>query len=634
MSGIAGVVQVDKQPVADELINDLLDLMAHRGPDGKGLCSSPGVGLGHRMLRTTPESRHDVLPLRSASDRFILTADARIDNRAELLTKLNVNCRAPSAVGDGQLILAAYERWGRLCLDHLVGAFALAIWDERERVLFCARDHFGIRPFYFHWLPGRRLVFASELRPLFRVPGTPRRVNESRVADFLLDLENDKTATYYQDIFRLPPGHWLEIRDGRLSLSCYWSPDATHELRLSSDREYADAFRDLFMQAVRDHMRCSRPWGVCLSGGLDSTSVACVARKLLAENGGKPLHCVCIYYDTAPEGDEREFFQAVIEQGGITPHYLRADGVKPLDNLLPLLECYDGPINNPHFTLGWSVWQEIRRQNLDVLMDGTDGDVTVSYAFVYLQELARQGRWLNLFQESLGLARSFFGGNTSPFSVMWHLALKPLLPRVPRLGPVRWWETAQTRCINGPIIRAEFARRMHLRRRLADVDRRERTLRTSRVYHCEEVTHGVVVASLENCNKLCSAFGIEPRHPFFDKRLIEFCISLPREQRVCDGWTRMIVRRALADLLPEKVLHRGGKWGPGQYFARRLWLLDRPRLEEALTAQAPLIEPYIGAAEVRAVFRRFAARPTVDDAYRLWNAMSLGAWLQFSGVSI
>jgi asparagine synthase (glutamine-hydrolysing) len=263
-----------------------------------------------------------------------------------------------------------------------------------------------------------------------------------------------------------------------------------------------------------------------------------------------------------------------------------------------------------------------------------DGDVTVSYAFVYLQELARRGRWLTLFRESLGLARSFFGGNTSPFSVMWRLGVKPLLPPGAWLVPVRRWGKPRIRCVSGPIIRPEFARRMHLVQRLEEFDRRERTLRTSKAYHCEEVTHGVIVASLENSNKLCSAFGIEPRHPFFDKRLIEFCIALPREQRICDGWTRMVVRRALADLLPEKVLYRGGKWGPSQYFAHRLLRLDRPRLEEALTAQAPRVEPYIDVAAVRAVFRRYVAHPTVDDAYRLWNVINLGAWLQVSGVSV
>jgi asparagine synthase (glutamine-hydrolysing) len=133
---------------------------------------------------------------------------------------------------------------------------------------------------------------------------------------------------------------------------------------------------------------------------------------------------------------------------------------------------------------------------------------------------------------------------------------------------------------------------------------------------------------------MCSAFGIEPRHPFFDKRLIEFCIALPREQKICDGWTRMIVRRALADLLPAKVLHRGGKWGPSRYFAPRLLRLDRDRLGEALTTYLPAAEPYLDTEKVMTIFERSAAEPTVQDAFRLWHAINLGAWLQVSGVRV
>jgi asparagine synthase (glutamine-hydrolysing) len=645
MSGIVGVLRVDEEVFEEASIVRMLDRMAHRGPDGAGRWVSGRVGLGHQSLRSTPESRNEILPFRDASRGLVLTADAKIDNRDELIPKVGVACppappvssadNGKPAISDTHLICAAYRRWGRQCLDHLEGSFAFAIWDEREQVLFCARDHFGVRPFYYHWLPARRFAFASEIRPLLELSDTPRRVNESRVADFLLNLETDRIATYYRGILRLPPSHWIEVRHGRLTIACYWSPDSSRALHLASDREYADAFRERFEAAVRKDMRSSRRWAVCLSGGLDSSSVACVSRKMLAEKEGTPLNCVCIEYDTAPGGDEREYYNAVVEQGGIVPHYFSADRVKPLDNFMPLLECYDGPIDNPHFTLGWSAWQDMSQSGFRVLLDGIDGDVTVSYAFVYLQELARRGDWLTLFFEALGLARNFYGANTSPFSVMWQLGLKRLLPQLPRLPIMPWWGRPPRRgYVNGPIIRPAYARRMDLADRMNQFERHERSLRTSKSYHCEEVTHGVIVASLENTNKICSVFGIEPRHPFFDKRLIEFCIALPREQRIRDGWTRVIVRRALADLLPAKVLYRGGKWGPSLYFARRLLQLDRDRLQEALSAYLPSVEPYLDTARVRRIFEQSASVATVDDGFRLWNAINLGAWLQVSDVSV
>jgi asparagine synthase (glutamine-hydrolysing) len=640
MSGIVGVLRVDEAVFSEASLDRMLVRMSHRGPDGAGLWISGRVGLGHQSFRSTPESRDEILPYRDASLRLVLTADAKLDNRNELISSLcPALAAAPPVVSSGitqlpitdsHLICAAYRRWGRQCLDHLEGAFAFALWDEREQVLLCARDHFGVRPFYYDWLPGHRFAFASEIRPLLELPDTRRQLNESRIADFLLEFEDDRVETYYQGIRRLPPSHCIEVRDGRLTITCYWSPDPVHELHLGSDREYSDAFRERFEAAVRKDMRSSRPWAVALSGGIDSSSVACVSRGVLAITDEVPLNCFCIHYDSAPGGDEREYYEAVLQQGGIVPHYLSADRVKPLDNFRPLLECYDGPIDNPHFTLGWSAWEQMRQSGFRVLLDGVDGDVTVSYAFVYLQELARRGSWLSMFREALGLSRNFFGGNISPFSIMWEHGLQPLLPRLSALS----WEQRRRRFVNGPIIRSAFGRRMDLAGRIDRFEHRERSLRSARAYHCDEVTHGVIVAALEKTNKICSALGIEPRHPFFDKRLVEFCIALPREQRTRDGWTRMIVRRALADLLPAKVLYRGGKWAPSRYFAPRLLQLDRDRLRQALATCLPAVEPYFDTDAVRTIFERSAAQPGTDDAFRLWNVIALGAWLQDSALSV
>ena len=336
-----------------------------------------------------------------------------------------------------------------------------------------------------------------------------------------------------------------------------------------------------------------------------------------------------MHYDTAPGGDEREYYDAVLEQGSVVPQYFSADRVKPLDNFQALLEHHDGPIDNPHFALGWSAWTQVRQSGFQVLLDGIDGDVTVSYAPVYLQKLARNGHGLRLFREALGLSRNLFGGKTSPFSLMWRYGFNPLLPH---WAPT--WKNSRARFLNGSMITSAVARRLDLGGRIEQVERHQRSLRTARAYHCDEITHGVVVASLEKTNKLCSVLGIEPRHPFFDKRLIEFCIALPREQRVHDGWTRMILRRALADLLPVKVLHRGGKWGPSNYFAPRLLKLDRDRLRDALKSTLPAAEAYFDGSQVGAILDRSASRPTADDAFRLWNVIALGAWLQGLGVSV
>ena len=270
MSGIAGGLRVDDAMFSEEAMGRMLSRMPHRGPDGAGIWNDGRVALGSQLFRTTPEAQFEVLPYRNASLRLVLTADAKLDHREELILSLKDVLRDAtpdfsrhprSDFTDSELIAAAYRHWGRQCLDYLEGSFAFAIWDEKEQVLFCARDHFGVRPFYYHWLPGRRFAFASEVGPLLALPDTPERLNESRVADFMLDFEDDRTATYYQNILRLPPSHFIEVRDGRPTLACYWSPDPERELHLASDREYADAFREHFEAAVSKDMRSGVPLG-------------------------------------------------------------------------------------------------------------------------------------------------------------------------------------------------------------------------------------------------------------------------------------------------------------------------------------------------------------------------------------
>jgi asparagine synthase (glutamine-hydrolysing) len=161
----------------------MVDILAHRGPDGAGAWSEESVGLGHRMLHTTPESLNEKLSLVDDRRGLVLTADARLDNRDELITALGFGGRPCEELTDSELILGAYKRWGERCPERLLGDFAFAIWDRRRQELFCARDHIGVKPFYYH-RAGKLFVFASEIKALLCVPEVPRRLNEVRVAPF------------------------------------------------------------------------------------------------------------------------------------------------------------------------------------------------------------------------------------------------------------------------------------------------------------------------------------------------------------------------------------------------------------------------------------------------------------------
>ena len=285
MSAIAGIFYLDNRPVDCADLGRMLDTLAHRGPDGADVWFEESVGLGHRMLWITPESLLEKLPLVNQTDDFVITADARIDNRDELIAALGLSDRPTEKITDSQLILAAYEQWGKKCPEYLLGDFAFAIWDGYQQQLFCARDHFGVKPFYYYYRSNQSFIFASEMKALLCLPEVPRQVNEVRIADFLALMMEDKAITTYQDLLRLPPAHSILVSQEGIRLWSYWSLDPGRELRLESDEAYAEAFRDIFTEAVRCRLRTAFPIGSQLSGGLDSSSVTCMAWKLLAQAG-------------------------------------------------------------------------------------------------------------------------------------------------------------------------------------------------------------------------------------------------------------------------------------------------------------------------------------------------------------
>jgi asparagine synthase (glutamine-hydrolysing) len=236
VSAIAGIFFLDGRPVDRPVLERMVGSIAHRGPDGEGTWSEGPVGLGHRMLWTTPESLHEELPLVRKSGDLVLTADVRLDNRDELISALGIASRPRQEIGDGELILGAYKKWGERCPEELLGDFAFAIWDQQRQKLFCARDHMGVKPFYY-FRSGRIFVFASEIKALLCVAEVPRRLNEVRVADYLVGSFEDKTITFYQEILRLPPAHSMSVSREKASERPYWALDPSREVRLSSDQE-------------------------------------------------------------------------------------------------------------------------------------------------------------------------------------------------------------------------------------------------------------------------------------------------------------------------------------------------------------------------------------------------------------
>ena len=416
MSAIAGVLELNGKPVASQLISRMLAAVPSRCRDGVGVWCEDDIGLGHGSLLTKTEPPSYNIPVTRGD--LVLTFDARIDNSEDLCATLGLGAKAADAV----LILDAYRRWGEDCPAYLLGDFAFAIWDKSRRALFCARDHFGVKPFYFYE-DDERFIFASEIKSLFAVDCVGRAINEPQIADFLIGLSTDEAATLYQKIRRLPPAHTLSVTADRRAVRRFWrltpNPPANQDDR-------AAQFRELFSSAVRCRLKDVSQPAAMLSGGLDSSAITCFAARILRSGADNPLPTFSLVFDGTPSLNERPYIEAVLAQGHFRPTFIASDDYPVFADLADFLEEQQGVVLAPALPLSRQLYYSAANAGARVLLNGHGGDEVVSYGYGRLQELARAGHWLALGREIRALAKD---AGQSPLPMLW-----PYLRRYTKLA--------------------------------------------------------------------------------------------------------------------------------------------------------------------------------------------------------
>jgi asparagine synthase (glutamine-hydrolysing) len=624
MSAIAGIFRTDGRPVDRREIDRMAVALAHRGSNGGPPWCRDSIALAQRAVWTTPEAVGEAQPVRVGGS--VIVADARLDNRQELVEALGV--AGAGALGDAALILHAYLRWGEACATRLIGDFAFAIWDGRERRLFCARDHVGVKPLYYHH-GTTALLFASEIKALFTSPLTPYALDRQRVADYLVARFDDEAATFYKDIQRLPAGHTLTAWQGGGRIYRYWSLDRDRELTLGSDAAYAEAFRECFTKAVRCRLRSHGVVGSLLSGGLDSSSIVATARDIRTAGGDGPLDTFTAIFPGLSGADlrgidERGFVEAVVGQGGVRSHYMRGDVLSPLGDADRALWHLDEPFAAPNLYLHWGLYRTACDHGVTTLLDGIDGDTTVSHGLERLPALARSGKAATLVRELRALSRRYRVGMGS---VLWQYALRPLVPE----AAAHWMRRVRRQgapCLAQSVIRPDFARQTAVAERAQTRDR-SRAVDTGspRAAHWRAMTSGLIPYTLELADKAAAAFGVEPRYPFFDRRLMELCLGLPVDQKLRDGWTRSIMRRAMDGLLPDRVRWRAGKANLAPNFRQRLMQRDGRVIRDVLDRPGSLDE-FVDIPALRRAYDRCLTQATDADTVTVFTTSVLGLWLE------
>ncbi len=648
MSGIAGIWRLDGQPAASERVRCMTDAIAHRGPDGVGHWVEGAVGLGHVMFRTVPEAEGETQPLVSEDGRVVLVMDGRVDNREEMIRALGL----PSSFlhhPDSALVLAGYRRWGADVLEHLLGDYALAVWDAREQRLLLARDHFGIRPLYYVHRPGRFFAFASEIKALRAAGFDVGAVNEHKIAEFLLiPVRLEPEMTFFKEVRAVPPAHALTIEAGSDARSrAYWSLDPTREIRFRTDEAYVEQFREHFEEAVRCRLRSRAPVGSMLSGGLDSTSIACVAAGQLAERG-EPLHTYSAVFDSIPSCNERPFVEAALRDypGVMKPVFFDADTSGPLAHNAELTWHLERPNEGINAYMSWPLHQKAREQGVRVVLDGFDGDTTVSHGTGYLYELLWSRRWIRLWREVRLMVLEMGGKerHARRAYLKWlkqYVRFRPGMARV--LAALGRGEAAMSDALQFSAMGTAWtgnAWRRYFTPSFVDAVAPHGTrpegpeaYRTERANHYARLTRPIMAYGARLIDAQAVAAGIEVRMPFFDVRLVEYCLALPGNLKRRDGWGRWIMRRAMDGILPPEVQWRHGKANLAPGYIRSLTEDEDETLRQYADAftKGGLLADYLDGAAVGRLARQMAGGTLVapkSEAERmvLWRALALAQW--------
>jgi asparagine synthase (glutamine-hydrolysing) len=660
VSAICGLFHLDGRPPSDA-IGAMSAALAHRGVDGSGIWVDDRIGLAHRMFHTTHESIGEHQPVVLPERQLVLVADARIDNREELRRALGIPAR--NTMSDSDIVLAAYARWGEACVPRLLGDFAFALWDGAARSLFCARDPMGVKPFYYFASP-RVFAFASEIKALLTVPGVEPPIDPEQVALFLDWHHEDRAATIYRGVLRLPAAHTLRVTSQGARLSRYWDVANASEVRFATDDEYIEAFRSHFASAVHARMRCAHPIGATLSGGLDSSAIVCMSRKLRRDSDA-PLHTFSIVFPDLPERelrmiDERRFVEAVVRTGGVEPHFVRGDTLSPMRDARRMLWHLDEPYSTPNLYLHCGLFEAAQSSSVRVLLDGFDGDSVVSHGVGRLSGLARTRQWELLDDE----IRAFSAHHGKSPALALHQFVLPQLALLARRGrPLPWLRMARELArrfglsrreialrfgvlplmpaglrrvsrmlkrdltVDGGILRPDLARGLQRHRRAAE--REQWRSLSEREEHVRGLSHPLFQLTLEIADKAAASYGVEPRYPFFDRRLIEFCVGLPESQKFDGGWPRLLFRRAMEGILPPEIQWRASKANLGPNFHRRFRAIDLANREAF--DNGPLA-PYVQVDNLSELLRRYRGaaerQQTTADATLLFRAAILEMWLE------
>jgi len=545
MSGICGIVRFDGKEVLKEDIQKMLDAMQNRGKDEENIVIKNNVGFGHKQLWTTQESTFEFQPL--ILDNLIITADARMDNRDKLFEQLGIDQNTSDNVTDIDLILWSYQKWGEECSKYFIGDFAFSIWDTERQQLFAARDYMGIKP-YFYCLDQAMFVFASEVAPINEILNEKKKINLLELKTFYKFGSIGCEQTFYEEIYRLKAFHYLLLKDNQVNITRFWFPETIKINYKLSLEEAKSRFRDIFLCSVRSKLRSITPVASELSGGLDSSSVTAVAAHLSEKNNVRPFS----QYFGDMLCDEKDYSEAVVKKYGMDPLYINADKLDygklgSIDNWNSLNPEYPGRGN---FVSNIYELELLKKNKIRVLLTGHGGDHLMTGNGLSFKDYFFSAQFKAMREE---LKDNRYSPKFLARQLLWMLPsmVRKFIRKVMHKTIEPFYQTI---CADNFFLKND----------------------TYQFYEINAYAGIHYQFWIDyNPNKVAGRYDIEVRHPFFDKRLFEFMLTVPNFYKKKGKITKYLLKEAMKDFLPDKIYHRNDKVEFSEIVAQQYMSLEQ-----------------------------------------------------------
>lgn len=607
MCGLAGIFNLAGQQINIQYLRDMTAVLEHRGPDDYGIWNEGSIGLGHQRLSILDLSSAGHQPMSNERGDLHLVYNGEIYNYIELREELQARGHYFKSQSDTEVVLAAYEEYGIDCLKRFNGMWAFALWDSRQELLFCARDRFGIKPFFYS-LHQNQFVFASEAKALLSQYPELAQPNACSIYHYLTTgISEHSEQTFFQNIYHLNAGHYVIVRPGAthiLQESYWYLPEEIFE---TQDHSPAMTFRNLLTDSIHLRLRSDVPIGTCLSGGLDSSSLVCLAKSIIEKEPQSQYqqHTFSSCFDVKAF-DERFFIEKVLQATDAHSHYIFPDAERLESVLNHLLYHQDEPFGSLSIFAQYCVMEKVNQNGIKVLLDGQGADESLAgygYDGLLWADLLRK-RQLGALSGEMQVAsfRSFL-----------KRFLKMLMPSLAfkrnYQANIDWLDSDFVKTYQTQPLILQKPFKSHLKNQLFNLFQ----LRLPSLLRYED--------------RNSMAFSIESRLPFLDYRLVTFAFSLGEDLLIRKGWSKWILREAMEGVLPGDIQWRKDKMG--FVTPQTLWFRQqlRPFIQELFSSHSFQQSSFWNAGDVQAQYARFLKGEDDSLSEKLWRFINCELWL-------